>query len=81
MNAADHISNTLGSRLTQRFTYSGSNVDYVGEAYPGVAEGDLKWRIKKLSYDGSGNPTAVNFADKSGDFDKSWTLRATYSYA
>lgn len=53
---------------------------YVGEAEPGVAEGTAGWRIKKLTYT-NGFVTAINWAEGTNAFDKTWSSRATYNYS
>lgn len=60
-----------------RMAYTGSDVEYVGESLPGVAENAIGWRIKKLTYSG-GNVVAIDWADDTSQFTKIWNDRATY---
>ena len=56
---------------------------YIGEAQPGTATSEAKWRIKKMEY-GDGEsmpPTGTIWADGETSFDKIWDNRATYSYS
>lgn len=62
--------------------YDGSgNAIYVGEAPPGTATSVAKWRIKNITYDGSGNVLSVMWADGTSIFGKVWDNRAGYSYS
>lgn len=65
--------------LIQLFAYSGSNVEYIGEANPGTSVASAKWRIKKLVYSGS-NVTQILWASGTDLFDKRWSQKATYTY-
>ena len=58
-----------------------SNPIYYGEALPGTAKSDSKWRIKKNTYDGSGNLTDIEWADGTYLFNKVWDDRANYTYS
>lgn len=50
-----------------RIAYDASNRPaYVGNAIPGTASTDAGWRIKKLTYDTSGNCTSVTWASVTG---------------
>jgi len=57
-----------------------NNPIYVGEALPGTATSDNKWRIKRITFDPANNPTAVEWAENAALFDKVWDDRAAYSY-
>jgi len=61
------------------YEYSGSFILYEGVAWPGAAQSDLKWLIKKYSNDGT-NITGIRVANGTSVFDKSWTKRTEYSY-
>ena len=64
-----------------RFTYNGDGLqEYVGQAAPGAAEGDLVWKIRKFTYSGT-NATEVNWAQGSPAYKSSWTDRASYTYS
>ena len=42
-----------------------NNLEYSMSAAPNAAKSDASWQIKKLSYDGSGNLTDVQYAQNS----------------
>jgi len=56
------------------------NAIYVGHAMPGTAKSAVGWRIKKITYDGSGNATDIKFASNSKQFLFIWDSRSGYSY-
>lgn len=58
-----------------------NNPIYVGEAQPGTAEDASGWRIKEITYDGRNNPTVINWAEGTRDFNKVWDDRHTYIYS
>jgi len=71
----------FGSPFKQRIAYTADgNPEYIGEAYPGYATSVARWRIKKLTYDGS-NVTQIDWADGNDDFDNVWDDRASLSYS
>lgn len=53
---------------------------YIGYAEAGSADADAKWQIKKMTYDVNGFVTSILYADSSNNYDKKWSLRATYTY-
>jgi len=57
-----------------------NNPIYVGEAQPGTIEDASGWRIKKITYDASNNPTDIKWAGGTRDFNKVWDDRDTYIY-
>ena len=61
--------------------YSGIYPLYIGCAAPGSAVSAADWQIKKLTYNGNNNVTAVEFAGGVNDYNKVWDDRATYSYS
>ena len=61
------------------YEYSGSFILYEGIGWPGAAQTDLKWAIKKYSNDGT-NITGIRFANGTTGYDKSWTKRTEYVY-
>ena len=67
--------------LTVAIAYSGANAEYVGWAAVGSAQGATVWRIMKITYDGSGKPTDVKWADGVTTFSKEWDERTGYSYS
>jgi hypothetical protein len=58
----------------------GTNPIYIGLAAPGALTSEAKWLIKKLTFDGSNNPTAIKFANGSSNFDQIWADRASITY-
>jgi len=73
--------NTVYS-YTEKLEYDGSNfLIYQGWALPGTATDEAKWRIVKLTWNGSGLCTDIQFANGKDSFDSAWDLRATYSYS
>jgi len=68
-------------QFTQAIEYDGSgNAIYIGEADPGTAKSADDWRIRKLTYDGSGNVLDVQWASSNHNFDKVWDSRISYVY-
>jgi hypothetical protein len=67
--------------LKMKFAYTGNYIEYIGWAQPGVVESDPEWLIAKLIYNGSNFATDWLIADGSTNFDKAWSLRATYEYS
>ena len=61
--------------------YSGTYPLYIGYAAPGSALSAAAWQIKKLTYNGNNNVTAVEFAGGVNDYNKVWNDRAAYSYS
>lgn len=60
---------------------SSNNPEYVGEAKLGSSQSAAVWRIKKITYDADNNPTDVNWASGTSEFDKKWGDRTTYTYS
>jgi len=56
---------------------------YIGEAIPGTATSEAKWRIKKMEYDNGQTqpPTGVTWADGVSTFTKEWDERTSYTYS
>ena len=67
------------AELTVKIAYIGSDIEYVGEAYPGTATSSAGWRIKKMIYSG-GNLIDVRYANADDSFTHIWDSRATYTY-
>jgi len=67
--------------LTVAIQYSDGNAIYVGESSPGSVKGAEVWRIKKITYDGDGNATDVQWADGDTNFDNEWDEKAGYDYS
>ena len=55
-----------------------ANTTYIGEATPGTATSEAKWRIKKISV--SGTVTSISWAGGSRSFDQIWDNRLSLSY-
>lgn len=71
-------------QMTQKLeNYSSGQAKYVGEAAPGTATSEARWRIKQLEYDDgiSKPPTGIVWADGTADFTKEWDERANYTYS
>lgn len=54
---------------------------YIGEAAPSTTKSASLWRIKKITYDASKNPTDIQFADGTQTFTKVWNDRSVYIYS
>ena len=71
----------LVDKYTMLVEYDASdNPKYIGEATPGTAQGDLAWRIRKVTYTG-GNPTGIKWAGGTTEFNKVWDDRGDYDYS
>jgi hypothetical protein len=57
-----------------------SNPVYIGLAAPGTSTGDALWQIRKLTFDGNNNVTAIEYADGTAGFTKEWDERSTGGY-
>ena len=68
-------------QFTYVFDYSGTDPIYIGMAPTGQSKASAVWQIRKLSYDGSGNITDIQFANGSRNFDQVWNDRASLSYS
>jgi len=67
--------------LKVRFDYDGGTLPiYIGYAMPGTATSALGWRIVKITYDGSENITAIDFAESSNGFAFEYDERTSYTY-
>jgi len=72
---------SLVPSLTVRQDFEGGNFPiYIGEAPPGTATSEAKWRIRKITYSGT-QQTAIEWADGVGTFSKVWDDRTSYSYS
>lgn len=82
----NNLSGVIGvdaySESALRIEYDGSsNPIYIGIAEPGTAPGSNGWQIRKLTFDGSGNMTAMQYAGGSSEFIFIWDNRASLSYS
>ena len=57
-----------------------ATIVYVGEAFPGSAEGDAVWRMKRITNAGTDDAT-VEFADGNQNYDNIWDDRETLTYS
>ena len=60
--------------------YIGNNPIYIGEAVSGSLSSTTVWRIKKITYSVN-NPTKIEWANGTTNFDKEYDERATYTYS
>lgn len=64
-----------------KIAYDGAgNITHFGRAAPGSNTFDAVWEIRRLNYDGAGNPTGWEYADGNGNFDNIWDNYASLSY-
>lgn len=82
------VKNELGTRIlddgaTRAYEFDGSNNPiYLGTAdAAGAAKSANAWRIIKITYDGSNNPTDIQYPSGSGAFTFIWNSRASYTYS
>ena len=59
----------------------GANPIYVCRSLPGTASSAASWQICKLTWNGSNNPTNVQWADGNSNFDNVADNRASLSYS
>jgi hypothetical protein len=52
---------------------------YIGEAVPGTATSESKWRIKRVNQQ-AGDDYEIIWANGAADFDKIWDNRLTLTY-
>jgi len=72
---------TLVSPNAIRQDYVGGNQPiYMGEAEPGTLNSEKRWRIRRLTYNGTKLET-IEWADGNGNFDNVWDDRASLSYS
>lgn len=82
--ATDALYRRLARLLHQkvRIDYvGGTNPIYVGYAEAGTATSAKKWSIAQFTWDGSNNPTAVDWAGGTIDYAFAWDDRAGLSYS
>lgn len=67
---------------TLKFDYDGSgNQIYIGWAQPGTVTSAIGWRIMKQTFNGSSQPTDIQWPSASTAFSFIWDSRTTYSYS
>ena|SRR5258708_337590 len=59
----------------------GTNPIYLAIAAPGSLTSEAKWQIKKLTFDGNNNITAIQYANGSPSFNAIYDNRASLSYS
>ena len=59
----------------------GTNPIYVGLAAAGTATSAASWQIRKLTYDGNSNPTAILYANGTTAFSAIYDNRAALAYS
>ena len=70
------------SSLSLRIERDGSsNPIYLGIASPGTPTSSSLWQIRKLTFDGGNNVTAIQFAGGTANFNSVWDDRASLSYS
>ncbi len=82
MPDAYHHYNVDVQPYAKELDYDGSgNVIYFGEALAGTATSAAGWRIKKLTYSGTGNLLTALWAGGSNTFVNIWDNRAGLTYS
>ena len=54
---------------------------YIGKTYPGKLKSEPFWKICQLTYDANGSVTDIKWAGGTALYDKTWDLRASYTYS
>lgn len=76
------LSRTKSRNLALQIEYDGnSNPIYLGQATPGTATSVALWQIRKLTFDGNSNVTAIKYANGSSNFDAVWDDHGSLSYS
>ena len=77
------IVNFSSEGVITRIDYDGGcKAVYVGEAMPGTATSNAKWRIKKLTYDSNDSVLTILWASKEAiSFTVEWDERTNLSYS
>lgn len=60
--------------------WANATTTYVGESAPGSGQADSAWQIKRITFDGSGNPTKIEWADEGSQINR-WDQRASLVYS
>lgn len=59
-----------------------NNPIFLGMAVQGSGgKGDPVWQIRRVTFDGSNNPTDIKYANGSTEFNSVWNDRATLAYS
>jgi YD repeat-containing protein len=85
--AGDRSNQLIENSVEFQIDYQGgANPVYIGRAVKiGALTSDTSWQLRKLSYDGSGNPVRQQFPQDSGGqpsnaYDFVWDNHASYVY-
>lgn len=65
---------------SKRVDFVTDDLLYRAEAVVGATEASAVWRIRRIVFGVDGDVTET-WASSTADFDKQWTLRATYTYS
>lgn len=69
-------------RYTLKLDYAGGpSLIYLGAAAPGTATSAASWQIKRFSYDGSSNVSAIEYGGSTRNFNQIWDNRAALTYS
>jgi len=77
--AGDVVVKQSSYNYTTKIDEVDASTTYVGEATPGTATSEAKWRIKKISV--SGTVTTIAWAGGSRGFDQVWDNRVSLNYS
>lgn len=69
----DQIASVSSAQIKTVYDLSSTTVNYVGTAPVGTATSDAAWTIKKITFDGSGNPTATLWSSSTSIWDNRTT--------
>ena len=82
----DELGNVIFSDAELNFTQVMENdgegkVIFIGLAVPGSAKSAASWQIRKITYDGIGAATNIQFANSSTAFNQIWDNRSGLAYS
>ena len=85
LDSQGHTLNDTEHDIAFKGVYSGTNLTYVGMGRVGSDTSAGVWQIRKLTYDGSGNLTAIEWpvnssGAASSDYEFIWDNYAAYTY-
>ena len=87
INSSERIfEETITGSHSIRLDYDGSgNLIYIGRCLLPIVnlaspDADAIWQIRKLTYDGSNNVTAIKYADGNDQYDNIWNNRTSLTY-
>lgn len=77
-----NLQRAISTNVSLQIEYDGnSNPIYLGIATPGTATSASLWQIRKLTFDGNNNVTAIKYASGSSSFNQKWDDRGGLSYS